>query len=332
MQRVISAIHSLPDPAALALHLAGQFDIGPIVDCRLWRSFINDVYRLEAGGRTWWLRIHPFGWRTPPETEAEVRAILAIAAVGGSAARPVVLRRGGYLVDIPMPEGVRTAVLFEDAPGADLNYYGPDNQENARRYGVAVATLHLACDVVQESPVRKPFDLDAVVIQPSIEVGRHICPKDRASFARLTDALAGVLSGRDDLAVGFCHGDLNNSNVHFQGDLATAFDFDCCAWGWRAFELAAFARGVTWHGGPGEVTDKLVRAFFNGYQALRPLATADIEVQPAMLLAQRLWVTSLHLKATYRLGSFGFGEAYLARFTKWLHDWDERLLAPSVWT
>ena len=302
MHVVISVVHSLPAPASLALHLAGQFDIGPVEDCRLWRSFINDVYRLEAGGRAWWLRIHPFGWRTPAETQAEVEAILAISGAGGSVASPMPARDGGYLVDIPMPEGVRTAVLFEDAPGADLNYYGPDSLENARRYGVAVASLHLACDVVRESDARKPFDLNAVVIQPSIEVARHIRPEDRPSFARLTDALAGLLSGRDDLAVGFCHGDLNNANVHFQGDSATAFDFDCCAWGWRAFELAAFARGVTWHGGPDEATDKLIRTFFTGYQSIRTLSSADLEVQPAMLLAERLWVTSLHLKATYRLG------------------------------
>jgi Ser/Thr protein kinase RdoA (MazF antagonist) len=332
MQAMISVVHSLPDPATLALHVAGHFDIGPIDDCRLWRSFINDVYRLEAGGRAWWLRIHPFGWRTPWETAAEMEAILAIAAAGGSVARPVPVRDGGYLIAIPMPEGTRTAVLFEDAPGADLHYYESDRLENARRYGVAVATLHLACYAVRESPARKPFDLDTVVIQPSIEVAQHIRPEDRGSFARMTDALVGMLSGRDDLTSGFCHGDLNNANMHFQGGLATAFDFDCCAWGWRAFELAAFARGVTWYGGPDEATDELIRTFFHGYLSLRPLAAADLAIQPAMLLAQRLWVTSLHLKATDRLGSFRFGETYLARFTKWLHDWNERLLAPSVWT
>jgi Ser/Thr protein kinase RdoA (MazF antagonist) len=331
MQSVIPVIHSRPDPGALARHLASHFDIGPIVDCRLWRSFINDVYRLEACSRTWWLRIQPFGWRTPSETAAEVAAILAIEVAGGSVARPMALRDGGYLIDIPMPEGVRTAVLFEDAPGVDLSYHGPDKLGNAHRYGVAVATLHLACDVLREYPARKPFDLDAVVIQPSIEIARHIRPEEQSSFARLTDTLAGMLSGRDDLATGFCHGDLNNANMHFQGDSATAFDFDCCAWGWRAFELAAFARGVTWYGGPDEATDKLIRAFFDGYRDRRPLAIVDLEIQPAMLLAQRLWVTSLHLKATDRLGSFYFGEEYLARFTRWLRDWETRVLVPSVW-
>jgi hypothetical protein len=56
---LIPVIHTLFDAAALARHISGEFEIGVIEDCRLWRSFINDVYRLEAGGRRWWLRIHP---------------------------------------------------------------------------------------------------------------------------------------------------------------------------------------------------------------------------------------------------------------------------------
>ena len=76
----------------------------------------------------------------------------------------------------------------------------------------------------------------------------------------------------------------------------------------------------------------LIQAFFSGYRSVRPLAAADLDIQPAMLLAQRLWVTSVHLKSKDRLGSFGFGETYLARFTTWLHAWDERFLAASVWT
>jgi Ser/Thr protein kinase RdoA (MazF antagonist) len=327
---VIPVIHTLFDGRALARHISGEFDIGVIEDCRLWRSFINDVYLLEAGGRSWWLRVHPTRWRSPQETEAEIVALLTITTSGGSVARPVARRGGGYLIEIEAPEGPRVAVLFEDAPGSVLTYFGPDGPANARRYGGAVARLHKACDGIETFSTKSPIDLDFAVILPSASLSKHLGASDQIDLARITARLTGTLQAHTELTLGFCHGDLNSSNIHFENEAAVAIDFDCCAWGWRAFELAAFARGVTWHSKPGETADTLIQAYFDGYRTHRPIAEADLEAQPAMLLAQRIWVTALHLDGADRWGSNNFGLPYAARFMDWLRAWEPMLDNASV--
>jgi Ser/Thr protein kinase RdoA (MazF antagonist) len=323
--------HSLLDADALGAHVAEAFDVGAVDDCRFWRSFINDVYRLDAGGRRWWLRVHPAGWRTRAETQGEVEAILAVVAAGGAAARPAARRDGGNISELDAPEGPRSAVLFEDAPGADLNFFGKDGVANARRYGAASARLHDACDAVTAFPTRV-FDLDFVVMRPAAVLAPYLDPHERDELGRLVDRLTAILHAADgELTTGFCHGDLNCMNLHFAGETATAIDFDCCAWGWRAFELAGFARGVAYLGKPGEAADALIAAQIEGYRGHRPIAPADLAALPAMLLAQRLWVVSLHLDGAARWGAINFDRPYGARALAWLRAWAPTLDTPPPW-
>jgi Ser/Thr protein kinase RdoA (MazF antagonist) len=287
---VIPAAHTVFDGPALGARIAGMFEIGPVQTCALWRSFINDIYRIDAGGRRYWLRIHPAGWRTRSETAAEIEAILIVAAAGGRVARPLPASGGDYIVAIEAPEGVRGA-----------------------------------CDAVRELPARAPLDANAILAGPAAVLAPHLSDADRAVLERVTQRFAAIVGARSDLSVGFCHGDLNNGNLHFNGDVATAIDFDCCAWGWRAFELAAFARGVTWHSRPGDAADALVDAYVEGYRAQRPIGAGDLALQPAMLIAQRLWLTALHLNGANRWGALTFGAANAARFVTWLRAWEPAL-------
>jgi Ser/Thr protein kinase RdoA (MazF antagonist) len=323
--------HSLLDADALGAHVAEAFDVGAVEDCRFWRSFINDVYRLDAGGRRWWLRVHPAGWRTRAETQGEVEAILAVAAAGGQAARPAQRRDGGHISELDAPEGLRSAVLFEDAPGVDLGFLGKDGVANARRYGAASARLHDACDAVTAFPVRS-FDLDFTVTRPAAVLGAFLDSDDQDELAGLIERLTAILdAAADELTTGFCHGDLNCQNLHFAGETATAIDFDCCAFGWRAFELAGFARGVAYLSKPGEAADALISAQIEGYRSRRPIAPADLAAVPAMLLAQRLWVVSLHLEGAARWGAINFDRPYAARALAWLRAWAPTLDSAPSW-
>jgi Ser/Thr protein kinase RdoA (MazF antagonist) len=323
--------HCILDADALGAHVAEAFEVGAVDDCRFWRSFINDVYRLDAGGRRCWLRVHPAGWRTRVETEGEVEAILALAAAGGAAARPTRRRDGAYVSELDAPEGPRSAVLFEHAPGADLSFLGKDGVANARRYGAASARLHDACDAVAAFPVRS-FDLDFIVTRPAAVLTPYLDPDDRDELARLTERLSAILHAAEgELTTGFCHGDLNCQNLHFAGEVATAIDFDCCAFGWRAFELAGFARGVAYLAKPGDAADALITAQIQGYRGHRPIAPADLAVLPAMLLAQRLWVVALHLDGAARWGAINFDRPYATRALAWLRAWAPTLDRPPVW-
>jgi Ser/Thr protein kinase RdoA (MazF antagonist) len=118
-----------------------------------------------------------------------------------------------------------------------------------------------------------------------------------------------------------CHGDLNTSNLHFDGETATVLDFDCAAWGWRANDISGFARGVTLFRYPGDEATNLISSFLRGYQDVRCIPEADYEALPAFLLAQRIWLTAVHLEGRHRWGLSSFGPAYLKRFYEWLTAW-----------
>jgi Ser/Thr protein kinase RdoA (MazF antagonist) len=275
--------------------------------------------------------VHPAGWRSRAETEGEVEAVLTVARAGGAAARPMPLRTGGYVSELDAPEGPRSAVLFENAPGADLSYLGKDGATNAWRYGEASARLHDACDAVTGFSVRR-FDLDFIVTRPAAIIAPFLDPDARDELDRLAERLSAILlAAGGDLTTGFCHGDLNCQNLHFVGEAATAIDFDCCAWGWRAFELAGFARGVAYLGKPGDAADALIAAQIEGYSEHRPIAPADLAVLPAMLLAQRMWVVSLHLEGAARWGAINFDRPYAARALAWLRAWAVTLDKAPVW-
>lgn len=320
---MIPSVHTIFNAEALCRYAEREFAIGSVNRGQLWRTFVNDVYRLEAGGKCYWLRVHPFGWRTPSETEAEVNALLAISSAGGALALPVVRRNGGYIARISAPEGVRTGVLFQDAPGCDLQFSGSTGRANAQQYGEAVGRLHLACDTVRELPQRARIDLSFCVSQPAQVLLKHLSETDRPALEAIANRLAMTLQDYTSLSCGFCHGDLNTSNIQFSSTAAIAIDFDCCGWGWRAFEVAAFARGITWFRPPGADADALIHAFFEGYCRHKSLNPQDIEAQPSMLLAQRLWVTALHLQNAGRWGASHYGPAYLSSFMRWLQTWHD---------
>jgi thiamine kinase-like enzyme len=40
------------------------------------------------------------------------------------------------------------------------------------------------------------------------------------------------------LEIGFCHGDFHGGNACQKDGSFTFYDFDCCGWGYRAYDLA----------------------------------------------------------------------------------------------
>jgi Ser/Thr protein kinase RdoA (MazF antagonist) len=220
-------------------------------------------------------------------------------------------------------------VLFEEAPGGDLVFAGPDGSARAALYGRAAAALHNAAERLANRPNRPALDRETVILRPLDRIGRE---GDSALVARIGSRLLAAIDGNAGLTHGFAHGDLNMSNIHFTAGHATVIDFDCCGWGWRANELAAFARGVTLTRLPGVEASALIRAYLQGYEAIRPIAAADRAALPAFLIVQRLWMACIHLEGRdHRWGAQSFGPAYVERLMAWLSAWANVLDSPPDW-
>jgi Ser/Thr protein kinase RdoA (MazF antagonist) len=321
----VKAAHALLDPTDLGRAIGGHFVLAPIDRVALHRSFINDTYRIEAGGRLFYLRVYQAGWRDAREAVAEMAIIETLASAGAAVARPVARRDGnGFVLAIRTGDLVRPAVLFEEAPGDDLHFGGADGPANAARYGSASAALHNAADSMAPHPDRPVFDCATMIETPCAIIAQAM--EDRGALDRIGDRLLARIGSDAGLSLGFAHGDLNSSNIHFTDGGAMVIDFDCCGWGWRANDIAAFARGVTLGRMPGEEASALIRAYLAGYEVVRAIAPADRAALPAFLLVQRLWMASLHLNGRdHRWGTASFGKAYVTRLMAWLAAWESVL-------
>jgi Ser/Thr protein kinase RdoA (MazF antagonist) len=319
---VLPVAHSLFDASRLGAWIEREFVTPPVVACRFHRSFINDTYAVDVHGGRCFLRVSQAGWRTPAEVEGELAAIEALHAAGASVARPVPRRRGGFVALAEAPEAIRPVVLFREAAGDELTWFGPSASENARRYGHAVASLHQAAVNIPPPADRQTMDLDALVSMPVDVVGRLLATEDREALVHLGARLRQRLEAADGLTVGFCHGDLNSTNIHFSDDAATVFDFDCCHRGWLANDIAGFARGITLGRSPGGEVDLLMRAFLGGYRSVREISIPDSNSLPAFVLAQRIWMASLHVAGAHRWGAYHFGPAYARRLLGWARVWE----------
>ena len=70
---------------------------------------------------------------------------------------------------------------------------------------------------------------------------------------------------------GFCHGDFHAANAHLtEGNTVTFFDFDCCGFGYRAYDIAIFKWDSRLMGKEKE-TERW-EAFLRGYMGLRDLS------------------------------------------------------------
>jgi Ser/Thr protein kinase RdoA (MazF antagonist) len=329
----IRSLHSLLRPDELATAVSRNFDVGPVAACNLQRSFINDTYRVNASDRTWFLRVTPAGWRTAREVAAEISFVCDLGKAGAPVIEPVPLADGsGYVLELNAPEGTRAAVLFAAASGVEPTFdTKPASLVTARAYGRISAKLHAIADQLPPIADRPPIDRAAVLCRPLAIIGAQAgTPERRDWLAQLGERLAPVLAD-PGLTIGFAHGDLNTANILFDGEHATVIDFDCCGQGWRANDIAAFARGITLSRPPGADATALISAQLAGYSEVSSIHPADARAIPAFLLVQRLWMASLHYERVNRFGLTSFGPAYTDRLFAWLHAWAAVFNAAPGW-
>lgn len=84
--------------------------------------------------------------------------------------------------------------------------------------------------------------MEYLVERPLRWISEFGSPEDKAEIESLTpidELVANVKAlNKEHGAYGIIHGDLHPGNIHFtETDHITLFDFDHCAYGWRAYDL-----------------------------------------------------------------------------------------------
>jgi Ser/Thr protein kinase RdoA (MazF antagonist) len=122
--------------------------------------------------------------------------------------------------------------------------------------------------------------------------------------------------------VGLCHGDLHPGNARFADDgRPTLYDFECCGYGWRAYDLAVFLWNSYGERRPRRWRESRWNAFLSGYRSIRPLP-AGIDSHLADLMAARqIWLTGLDFAGQSGYPPQWIGPGLLRSTLKSIGDW-----------
>jgi Ser/Thr protein kinase RdoA (MazF antagonist) len=310
---------------ALAERVLPLYALGEMARCRLHHRGLNDTYKVEdARGDAYFLRVYRAGWRTREEIETELAVLLHLARQEARISTPVSRKDGQTLTPLDCVEGTRWAVLLTAAPGTEVDRPGGYTDELAGLYGAAVATVHDAADSFKGSRLRPALDLAELLDRPLRVLAPAIAhrPEDIARLGALADRLRETVHGMADLEIGFCHGDLHGGNAAEEKGSFTFYDFDCCGWGYRAYDLAVFPWAFAVRHETAERVGAMGRAFLKGYARRRALGGAELEAMAAFVAIRQIWLMGLHVGLAARFGWGWLTDRYFDGQLQVLRNWE----------
>lgn len=312
--------HSVLSPTALLDEIARAYALGTPSSCRLVELGLNDTYLLSAAGVPYIVRVYRAGWRSAADVDYELQLLLHLADRSVPVSVPVADAEGLVTRALPASEGTRLMAIFSYAPGVTFHWR---TRESSSRAGRLLGAIHAAADEFAGNPARVRLDLDELVDRP-LELLAPLLD-DRSGARAYLERLASRLRHRvEDLAGaldwGPCHGDFGAANLHVDdGGTLTAFDFDFCADGWRAYDWVI----ARWHA-RGQRDDGLWRAFLRGYAEVREVGGPDLAAVPLFDALRHLWSMGLRVRNVAYRGSHALGDSYLAYRLESFRRWEAR--------
>jgi Ser/Thr protein kinase RdoA (MazF antagonist) len=71
----IAIQHSIVSTGAISAVLDQGYDLGPILECRLVRSWCNEVYQIQSSSGAYFAKLHRLGWRDTSAVTYETELI-----------------------------------------------------------------------------------------------------------------------------------------------------------------------------------------------------------------------------------------------------------------
>jgi Ser/Thr protein kinase RdoA (MazF antagonist) len=261
----------------------------------------NVVFRVRAtDGRRYALRIHRAGYHDHAELLAEHAWTTALNQAGIPTPRPVPTLAGEPYAQIPWPGtggGLRHVGLIDWIDGVPMTDAIAPGQADPvlllEAIGGVIAGMHNQAVVWTMPPgFRRPLlDADGLIgEQPWWGSFWDLPEFDAAQTRTVREARArmhaGLLAhGRHAGNFSIIHADVLPQNVLLRDGAPVIFDFDDCAFGWHAYDLAVAL--IPFMHDPR--FDAIAAAAVRGYRRERPFPAAEVE-QLSRLLAVRLLV------------------------------------------
>lgn len=287
----IEASYSTLCPSDLLAKVVPQYDIPTPTTCEFWYRGLNDTYKVSTEKESFMLRVYRRGWRSLSEIDFELEALLYLQLKGAHVAAPVARKTGGFVTSILAPEGERHVIITQYAKGTVLRF---DDAKDAVVFGQAAADIHGCSSGFRPKSSRYQLDLNHLLTEPLANIKPYLAHRSadwelvNGLTARIRNLVNSV--GTDNLDYGFCHGDFHGENAHESGGTVTHFDFDCCGFGWRVYDLATFKWVVRLL----EKEEQLWSSFLEGYQSKREISALDLSLIEPFIAIRDIWLLGVH--------------------------------------
>lgn len=264
----------------------------------LVRSFMNDVYRVDVGDRSYALKIYGIDRFSIDEVRWEQRLVRHVLDAGIPVAADVALLSGQTAGLLQAPEGERPFALSEWVPGEKPE--PPWTDDLYRNVGATIARFHSAVDTFASAyprhPVRTGKETREVIEALSDSPERRNLVRSAAAVAE--QQLANLVE--QGLRWGIRHGDPSLDNLHVSSDGVHLYDFDLAAPGWQVEDLTG-----AWSTEFGEV-------FLAGYTAVRPLPPVELAALPWLHVMATIDNLHFHLVGKPAVqGTYSLGEGWV---------------------
>lgn len=257
----------------------------------------NAVFRVtDTDGADFALRLHRPGYHPLAALDSE-RALTAMLAQKGMivpTGRQTANGAWYVRVETPDPKGWRHAGLTVWHEGHTLESLigddrGPQTWHWFERAGALLADLHThtANWAAPAGFIRHRLDADGLVgdapFWGRFWEARCLDGEEQRLLSAARKLLRAHLSELD-AAFGLIHADAHVGNILISGDNLGLIDFDDCAWGWHAFDIAVTLRSAARKPRFEGLRDR----FLAGYEARRALPAGILRQLDLFLLARAL--------------------------------------------
>jgi len=295
-----------------------QYNIGELLEFKFIRTGLNYSYLIETTNGKYILRIYRNQWRNKEDICYEVDALLHIFNYGAKVSVPIANLKGEYIKQITFTNEIFYGVLFSYAEGEIPRI----DETSSFALGENLAEIHSFSDNFFSSHKRSyNIDIYHLIDEPMEYLSPVISKYLPKESCNLISSIANYIKGELSncmLEVGFCHGDLHDWNVHCCNNVYTVYDFDCCGFGFRAYDIAVYWWNLKVNYPKKE--EACWRAFRNGYESKKPISHADIEALPTFVMARRYWLAGILLKNPDTFGTGWINETGLNMFFTQLLD------------
>lgn len=309
---------------ALQSYVQNCYNLGKDAKCVFLKRGLNDTYLITTETKRFILRVYTPGWRNLDEVISEIDLLKQLNTKAMPVAAPVPNKDNTYYQIIKTSDGIRIVVLFNYAQGVECKII---NGDKCVQLGEAVAQIHICTDMFKSKLHRHVIDFSFLLDEPL----RLLCNllkfrlKDWHYLCEIAEQIkrqAPKLPCNSPI-YGICHGDVHLGNVHFEHDnVLTFFDFDCCGYGWRVYDIATF-QWMCHFAVPGthEEKDFLCDEFLRGYNTVRVCEQIEIEALPYFIAARQIWTMAIIAKRVFIESDYISMDGFIDRELSVLREW-----------